>query len=133
MKQSGMTLIELVVAMALVAMLTAIAVPSYRGFVQRSQRVEAKEALVHLAANQEKFYLQNNTYSNDLEALGFGDSLTEHGLYEVEVVAADTQGFTIRATPASGSGASGDADCQVFVLNEANEQSASPDGEGKCW
>ena len=132
MRQKGVTLIELVIAMTIVALLTAVAIPGYQGFVQRSQRVEAKEALVHLASNQERFYLQNNTYSADLDDLGFSEAETANGHYEMSVVEADQQGFTLRATAASAS-MSADEACQEFELNEANERSASPDTDGNCW
>ena len=49
-----------------VAVLAAIAVPSYRQYVLRSHRAEAKTALLNVAAAQERFYLQNNTYTTDL-------------------------------------------------------------------
>ncbi len=66
-KMRGVTLIELVVVVAIVALLATIAIPSYRQFVLRSHRAEAKSALLNLAAAQEKFYLQNNTYTDALD------------------------------------------------------------------
>jgi len=62
-RQRGVTLIELVVVMIIVGILTAIAVPSYRSYVLRSQRSDAKDALLALATQQEKHYLQCNTYA----------------------------------------------------------------------
>ena len=44
-RQQGVTLIELVVVMIIVGILTAIAVPSYRNYVLRSQRSDAKDAV----------------------------------------------------------------------------------------
>jgi len=129
--QSGVTLVELMTVVVIVSILTVIAYPSYRDFVQRSYRTEAKEALMHLAANQEKFYLQNHTYSTDLAALGFGSSATENGRYVLEVVAADQQGYTLLAT--ADGGMSDDSDCLEFGLNEAGSRTASPDPRGQCW
>ena len=62
-KSSGVTLIELMIVVAIVAVLAAVAIPSYRSYLLRSHRAEAKAALLNLAAAQEKFYLQNNTYA----------------------------------------------------------------------
>ncbi len=132
-KQTGVTLIELMATVVILSILTLIAYPSYRDFVQRSQRTEAKEALLHIATNQERFYLQNNTYSGDLTELGFSSGETTNGKYRLEIVAADQQGFTITAAPADGSGMDADTDCQEFGLNEAGERTASPDPTGECW
>ena len=64
-KSAGMTLIELMIVVAIVALLASIAVPSYRQYVLRANRTEATTALLQLAAAQEKFYLQNNTYAGN--------------------------------------------------------------------
>jgi type IV pilus assembly protein PilE len=133
MKQKGVTFVELLVVMVIVAILAIVALPSYRTFVIRSQRGEAKEALLRLASNQERYYLQNQSYSADLGVLGFSSGETETGLYALEVVAADRQGFTATASPASGSAMQSDADCQLFGINAALERTASPDPRGNCW
>ena len=132
-RQGGVTLVELMTVVVIVSILTVIAYPSYRGFMQRSYRTEAKEALMHLAMNQEKFYLQNHTYSTDLAELGFGTGETENGRYVLEVVVADQQGYTLLATPAEEGGMSDDSDCLEFGLNEAGNRTASPDPRGQCW
>ena len=62
-RQQGMTLIELVVVMVIVGILAAVAIPSYRSYVIRSQRSDAKDALLALATQQEKHYLQCNNYA----------------------------------------------------------------------
>ncbi len=67
-KQRGVTLIELVVVVMIVGILAAVAVPSYRNYVIRSQRSDAKDALLALATQQEKHYLQCNAYSEILDA-----------------------------------------------------------------
>ena len=57
----GMTLVELMIVVVIIAILTMIAVPGYRQYSERAHRTEAKNALLLLANNQERFYLQNNT------------------------------------------------------------------------
>ena len=68
----GMTLVELLVAWwSLVAVLAAlVAIPSYRSHVLRTHRVEARTALLALAAAQEKFFLQHNTLRHAGGAVG---------------------------------------------------------------
>ena len=60
---TGFTLIELMIVIVVVAVLAAIAMPSYRQYVLRTHRTEAKRTLLNVAVAQEKFYLQNNTYA----------------------------------------------------------------------
>ena len=82
MKQRGYTLIELMVVVVVIAILGVIGIPSYRAYMLRAQRTEAKDALVRLATNQERFYLQNNTYTADVDVLGFNGGVTDTGLYD---------------------------------------------------
>jgi type IV pilus assembly protein PilE len=131
-KQRGITLVELLITVVIVGILTVVAVPSYRQFMQRSQRVEAKEALLHMANNQERFYLQNHTYADNLSDLQI-ENLTENGLYALSIVSADRQQFVVRATVVAGSGMETDSDCLVFTLDQGGERSASPDVAGRCW
>jgi type IV pilus assembly protein PilE len=133
----GFTLIELMIALVIVAILAGIAVPSYRNYVLRSHRIEATSALLKVAAAQEKFYLQNNTYTDnvgDVAGLGFsttddtGAFVTENGWYTITVTAADNEGFTLTAE-AEGDQVN-DADCTDFTLESSGAKSASGDG---CW
>ncbi|HME38303.1 MAG TPA: type IV pilin protein [Steroidobacteraceae bacterium] len=63
----GFTLIELMVTVAILAILTTIAVTSYSSSVLKSRRTEAKSALLDLAGREEKLFSTTNAYSN-LEA-----------------------------------------------------------------
>lgn len=59
---SGFTLIEVIVAVAIVAILVAIAIPSYAEYVNRGRRAEGRSALTDLLQQQERFYAANNRY-----------------------------------------------------------------------
>ena len=132
-KMRGVTLIELVVVVAIVALLATIAIPSYRQFLLRSHRAEAKSALLNLAAAQEKFYLQNNTYTDALAAAppaGLGLlATTENGYYTITIANdADAEIFTATATAAGGQ--ADDTDCATFTINQAGARTATSDS---CW
>ena len=58
----GVTLLELMAVVMVIGILGMIAIPSYRQYVMRAQRTEAKAALLQLQTNQERFYLANRTY-----------------------------------------------------------------------
>src|SRR5215469_13147875 len=104
----GFTLIELMVTVAILALLSTIAVASYRTYVTRADRTEARGALLALASAQEKYYLQNNTYSSDISdapPTGLGiPTPTASGWYQLTLTGVngtatpDATGFTATAT-----------------------------------
>jgi type IV pilus assembly protein PilE len=130
----GFSLIELMVTLAIVAVLAAIAIPSYRQYVLRSHRAEGKSALLNIAAAQEKFYVQNNTYADDdlLEDAppdGLGISATtENGYYTIEITDGDDDSYSVTATAAGHQ--ADDTDCTTFTLNQAGQKTAS---STECW
>ena len=130
----GMSLVELIVVMMIIGIIAVVAMPAYRGYMQRAQRTEAKDALVRLANNQERHYIQFNTYTSDLTQLGFDASgTTDAGLYNLNVNGADRQGFTATATPAPSGAMAADLECLAFGIDEAGTKTASPDPNGRCW
>lgn len=61
--QSGFTLIELMIAVAIVGILSAIAYPAYTDSVRKGKRAEARTALMNLLQQQERYMTQMNTYA----------------------------------------------------------------------
>lgn len=74
-KEKGFTMIEILIVVAIVGILAAIAVPSYQSSIKKSQRADAKAALLGFAAAMERNYMINGTYAgNDADADGVPDS-----------------------------------------------------------
>ena len=99
-KMKGITLMELMIVVIIVGILAAVAYPNYREFAARAKRNEAKAALLQIATQQERFYLNNNTYTTDMTQLGFpvgANFVTESGSYTISVPAADASDFTATA------------------------------------
>lgn len=67
--RSGFTLVELLIAVAIVSILAAVALPSFQEQIRRSQRAEGKTALLRAAQLLERNYTANNTYVTDLGPL----------------------------------------------------------------
>jgi type IV pilus assembly protein PilE len=143
-RMRGITLLELMVVVAIVGILATIAIPTYRQYLLRSQRSEAKIALLQLQTAQEKFYLQNNQYTTNLTGAspaGLGlSALTETGKYDLTVaVAADANGnpnqtFTATAAPAAGGGQTDDTHCASFTIDERGTRGVSgTDPPERCW
>ena len=135
---AGFSLVELLVVVVIAAILGMVAIPSYRQYTIRAQRTEAKTALLRLAANQERFYLQNNTYSADLTALGFPLGISENGVYTLNIPAADTNTYQATAVPTPGGGTNGrsmtsDGECTQGTMDAQGWRTARPDPENRCW
>lgn len=128
----GVTLMELMIVVVIIGILTAIAFPNYREFVARAKRSEAKAALLQVAINQEKFYLQNNSFTTDLTLLGFSASpfTTDTDSYTITVAApAPNSDFVATATYLLGGTESGK--CSTFTINGSGVKGSGPDTD--CW
>jgi type IV pilus assembly protein PilE len=138
-RQAGVTLIELMIVVVIVAILGTIAVPSYRHYTIRAHRTEAKTALMRLQVKQEGYYLQHNEYAADLGDVGFAGGTSENGVYTLNLAtAADGQSYTASAAPTPGGGSNGvrmtdDAECASFSITSQGIKQASPDTNGRCW
>ena len=65
--RAGFTLIELLIALAIVGLLTAVALPGYLEHVAKGRRVEGQTALQKAIQLQERFYTANGRYANNAE------------------------------------------------------------------
>jgi type IV pilus assembly protein PilE len=132
---AGITLLELMTVVVVVGVLSMIALPSYRQYVVRAQRTEAKAALLQLATSQERFYLANRTYSADPEQLGFSDDRTERGTYALAIAGADATGYVATATPraAAARDMTRDEQCTSFSITEAGVRTATGSAAANCW
>lgn len=104
-KQQGFTLVEVLIAMTILAILTAIAFPAYLENVRKGKRMEGQSMLLEAASKQQRFFSDNLAYAPDMGTLGYGLAgnnavLTETGAYSVSVsaIAADNSSYTLTAT-----------------------------------
>ena len=126
----GITLLELMVVVAIIAVLTAIAIPNYREFSARAKRSEAKALLLEIATHQERFYLNANRYGS-LSELGYADPLvTATGSYTVIIPANGVDDFT--ATAAYNHTDSELSRCTTFTL-DGRGRKTSTGSIGNCW
>jgi len=128
----GITLTELMIVVVIVGILATVAYPNYRQYAARAKRNEAKAALLQIATNQERFYLQNNSYTTDMRNLGFAlatNNPSETGTYVVAVTAADANTFSAVATYQNADDEAGK--CATFTINGAGARSSTPATD--CW
>ncbi len=132
-RMPGITLIELMVVITILGALAAIAIPAYRGYSERAQRTEALNGMNRMTQRQENFRLVNNTYTSDLDALGFAGGCTENCVYDISFdVAPDTQTYRARFVPRPGGGTNGvnqtdDEDCSWFTVDARGRRDAEND------
>jgi type IV pilus assembly protein PilE len=138
---AGFTLIELVIALAIVAITTSLAASSYRGYLQRGHRAEAVQALLAAAAEQEKFHLANGRYGDRLDAFAGEDppglpvaSRTPGGLYVISVPTATAAAYQVFATATE---VGGDPACNSLSIDESGRRTATDtrgaDSTARCW
>jgi type IV pilus assembly protein PilE len=129
----GFTLIELMIVITIIGILIGIGVPTYLFAIQKFRRNDAREMLLNAALVQERNRTVQNSYTADLVLLGYPGGLSEEGYYRLEVIAADSRTYFMRAVPIAGSGQERDDDCQEFTIDALGRQLAAPDPAGACW
>lgn len=131
MNTKGFSLIELMIVLAIIGVLGAISYPSYDSYMKKSRRSDGKIGLQRMADRQERFYLQNNTYTTNPASVG--GTGTEKNYYVLSVDAADVNTFTLSATAVAGGPQANDTttnhgDCTVLTLTAAGAKTPAA-----CW
>ncbi|MBX9894064.1 MAG: type IV pilin protein [Nitrosomonas sp.] len=143
-KVTGFTLIELMVAVAILGILASVALPSYQNYVRQSNRAVAKSLLYENAQFMERFYTQNNQYDATVGADGVanrgGDDIAvalpltqspRNGTaqYNISLQAVTDSTFILQAIP---TGTMAGDICGTLTLTHTGVQGA--DGNiADCW
>ncbi len=133
--RAGFTLIELMITVALLAIITAVSVSSYRQYMIRANRTDGSAFLLRVAAAQERWYLDNNQYAADpANELRVG-ATSERGYYQV-TINLDVNpaiGYTAIATPVADGPQNSDANCQQLSIDETGLRASTPADIEVCW
>ena len=137
-KEQGFTLIELMVALVIAAILATVALPSYQNQMQKARRADAYDCLLNAAQRQENFFYQNNTYASTLGALGLNAQSCGDGEFYLLEIVGDPDIATSYLLTARRIGTSAQIDdtrCGDLTLSSAgaksNENASLPGSE--CW
>ncbi|MBL4940406.1 MAG: type IV pilin protein [Colwellia sp.] len=128
-KQTGFSLIELLITVAIIGILAGIAYPSYVDHVTRSNRSEAQRELLRLANIEEQVFIDFRSYTDDMRDLGMAVDpyITESSNYSIDAALAnDGQTFILTATAQYSQ--ADDTDCAELTINEAGVKTPPA-----CW
>lgn len=135
MRSRGFTLLEIMIACAIVAVLAAIAYPSYTNSVQKSRRAEATAALLGVASQMERFSTEKGSYAT--ATLGAAPPAvfanhTENSYYNLSLANLTATTYTARAAP---TGAQTGDPCGTFTYTEQGIKSVTGGTwtTAQCW
>lgn len=142
----GFTLIEIMIVVAIIAVLSAIALPAYQSYVLKSRRADAKNAVLDMAARQERYFSINNKYSSIAADLGYsalpvdvnssGNSFYSLNVTANAATATKPAGFVASAKPTGVQ--QKDTECYEYQVDQTGAQSNLKSDGSKatstsCW
>lgn len=139
----GVTLIELLIVVVILAVLSAIALPTYQDSVRKSGRSAAKGALMDLVMRQEQYFINNKSYATALAGLGLPDpyyvdktnapvaATDSAGVYQLTLANATAISYDAVASTVQAQAVDG---CGNYTLKSDGARSVSGSiGSAACW
>jgi type IV pilus assembly protein PilE len=135
---SGWTLSELLVSLALMAVLSAVALPAFQSQQRQARRSDAQSTLQQLQLAQARWRGTQSSHAADLASLGWAGDLSPGGHYRLAIADADSEGYSLIATPIGAQAR--DSACApmrlqlrhmaTVVFSSGSDLASDP---GRCW
>jgi len=130
-KNFGFTLVEMVVTVAILAIIVSIAYPSYQNQIRRATRADAKAGLLDALARQERYFTENNTYSVSMSDIGMPAAKSPEEYYDLSASAGPSGSIASSVTmTATIVDSSRDSVCTTLTYSSNGAKSAS---SSTCW
>ena len=115
-RRRGFTLVEILIAIAIVAILAGVALPSYFDSIRKGRRAEAFQAIAAVQQAQERWRNSHSGYADDLTSaaptgLGLAATTAPGGYYQLAMSDVVATGYTVTASASSGTSQAGDTNC----------------------
>jgi type IV pilus assembly protein PilE len=131
--QRGLTLIELVIALAVMALLAALALPAWQNQATQGRRADATGALQRLQMAQERHRAAHGLYAGELQALGAAGAATSAaGLYRIELQPAGADAYMAVARARGDGPQALDNLCAEITL-KVDQGFANLGPTARCW
>ncbi|HEY9924937.1 type IV pilin protein [Neisseria meningitidis] len=119
--QKGFTLLELLIAVAILSILTLIAYPSYKAYTRRIRLSEVKSTLLMNAQNLERYYRQKGTFNNYDQT-----KLKQNKYFKITLSKVNPDHFTLQAVPDP---TTNEGETCIVTLNDGGTLSAAGNGQ----
>lgn len=135
--QTGFTLIELMITVAVIGILAAVAYPSYNDYIVRGNRSAAQSFMYAVANKQEQIILDSRVYAANLAATNLTAPAELTGKYTITVTSDMTTtppSYLVTGTP-TGAQATRDTKCGVLTLNHqgVKTEAGTASSAADCW
>lgn len=136
--QRGFTLIEVMIVVAVIAILASIALPSYQESIRKSRRADAKSALLAASQAMEKYYTERQTYLSATLGANSTDvyrTTSPDNFYTLSFTATPTaSAYSIEAAPRTGTSQTADK-CGTFTITQTGAKGVTGGSltVAECW
>ena len=131
-QSSGYTLIELTIVVAIIAILSAVAVGFYGNYILEANRTDARSALSRISTSLEKCRSLYSSYNSANCNVAFPVA-SDDGFYSITATVLTATTFTLTATPVAGRPQANDTLCTSFTVTNTGIEDGTPAGANECW